>query len=751
MVVIRLAAVLLAASVAIAPTARAADLRVAVARFDNAADDPAYDALGKGLQSMFATDLAAVASLEVVERDRLADILSEIELAHSGLLTPQSAARAGQLLGATHLLIGSFTVVGDGMRLDARLVEVESGTVTLGTHTEGEREAFFELQKDLLQQLVQALELDLSPRERASVARIHTADFDAFATFSQGIDLFDQRRYDDALAALRRASARDEDFKLARLTLAEYERIAAELRDRADTLHSTRDELARLEALAAVELEAGIAQRLIETASRSGESHRTARLTALYLLVHGYGDVDTDEARFRQMREQEDRFAMERMADRFAQGYWAEARALWPHAAPVIGTSGLAAVPRADTYDEDFALYRRTLFPEDEALPQRQRDDIPTFSREMAHRLHLDRRETAELQLALMRDWKALDPDFRLLPSYFRSTASLLTNTLMLDESTAVLRMLADGTDDEVQLRLLASAIETNRDLQAAMDGARDDRVMAEWLMLTRDGSYVSPAGDRRSLERASAPEPPPELLYGLAHRRDLDPGGELVMIGDVPLWLLSGYQALGTGPRTDPARSGSLRFATPLDGKERTALAIVDGVPRESYTVRFELDHHPAPDWWPLDLHPTGHDGPDRPQPADGRPRVGVLVGVRDVDCAFGKDPDTGRSALLRPMHGYVVQFDGVSIRLRRFSEAATNSHARWRAFDAELVEEIRLPGVPVDGPVAVQVRPASIEVQIDAQRVVFDDLQLEPGFQGLAFAGAGYVELSGLRIESP
>jgi hypothetical protein len=55
------------------------------------------------------------------------------------------------------------------------------------------------------------------------------------------------------------------------------------------------------------------------------------------------------------------------------------------------------------------------------------------------------------------------------------------------------------------------------------------------------------------------------------------------------------------------------------------------------------------------------------------------------------------------------------------------------------------------VDGPVAVQVRPASIEVQIDAQRVVFDDLQLEPGFQGLAFAGAGYVELSGLRIESP
>ena len=220
------------------------------------------------------------------------------------------------------------------------------------------------------------------------------------------------------------------------------------------------------------------------------------------------------------------------------------------------------------------------------------------------------------------------------------------------------------------------------------------------------------------------------------------------MLVGDLPVWLLTGYQVLGTGPRSDPVRAQTLRFATPLDGEERSALAIVDGVPRSEYSVHLELDFEPAEDWWPLDVHPTSHEGPDRPQPPEGRPRVGILVGLQNVHCAFGEDPDTGRSALLRPMTGHVVQLDGPTVRLRRFTETATSSHARWRAFEAEVLAEATLRGLPRNGDVQVTVHPDAIEVRYGGQRVVFDGLQLEPGFQGLAFAGTGYVELSGLAI---
>src|SRR2546423_1349370 len=76
------AAALMAALVVAAPgAARAAaggEVRVAVVEFGSATTDADLQPLGKGLQSMVATDLAQAPGLRVVERERLKDVLSEL-------------------------------------------------------------------------------------------------------------------------------------------------------------------------------------------------------------------------------------------------------------------------------------------------------------------------------------------------------------------------------------------------------------------------------------------------------------------------------------------------------------------------------------------------------------------------------------------------------------------------------------------------------------------------------------------------
>jgi hypothetical protein len=135
---------------------------------------------------------------------------------------------------------GTFTLVGKELRLDARTIEIATGRVVLATDAKGERDAFFELEKKLANAIVSGIGVSLSPKERASKARIQTADFEAFRRFGDGLSLFDDADYDKSLEALREAAARDQEFGLARTTLETYQKMASEIRSRADVIDAEK-------------------------------------------------------------------------------------------------------------------------------------------------------------------------------------------------------------------------------------------------------------------------------------------------------------------------------------------------------------------------------------------------------------------------------------------------------------------------------------------------------------------------------
>lgn len=151
----------LVCTLALALTAHAAPATitptVAVIYFDYQGKSEELVPLKKGLASMLISDLAGSDGYRVVERERLEDVLAELKLQASAKIDQTSAVKAGKLLGAHYLVLGSYFDVMKQLRIDARIVEVETGRVLRSAGATGQPEDFVGLEQKLATELARHL------------------------------------------------------------------------------------------------------------------------------------------------------------------------------------------------------------------------------------------------------------------------------------------------------------------------------------------------------------------------------------------------------------------------------------------------------------------------------------------------------------------------------------------------------------------------------------------------------------------
>jgi TolB-like protein len=163
---------------------------VAVADFDFHSEDDTLAYLQKGVPAMMCTDISQVRSLDVLARKTMLDeIRKEQKLAEDGLIDKKSAVMAGKLLGARFLLGGAVHVDGNRLRLDAQVVDVETGRVFFSTTASGSKDEASTLEAQLAEQVAESmcssLGVDLSDRERLAVRGERKGGFDSFALYSK--------------------------------------------------------------------------------------------------------------------------------------------------------------------------------------------------------------------------------------------------------------------------------------------------------------------------------------------------------------------------------------------------------------------------------------------------------------------------------------------------------------------------------------------------------------------------------------
>lgn len=139
---------------------------VAVAYFDAHSVRPELEPLGRGVADMLTTDLGSAPGLVLVERARIAEVLAELELGKGGFVDPATAQKLGKGLGANLIVVGSLTVAIEGMRIDARVVDVATGEVRAASQATGKEDQFFALEDEVARELLAGLGLSAAVEER---------------------------------------------------------------------------------------------------------------------------------------------------------------------------------------------------------------------------------------------------------------------------------------------------------------------------------------------------------------------------------------------------------------------------------------------------------------------------------------------------------------------------------------------------------------------------------------------------------
>jgi len=141
--------------------------RIAVLIFDNESvtDRERFEPFRRGIADTLTADLSREKGFSLLERTRIEAVLSELNLSTSGLVDAASAQRLGRILGVQALVLGSFSAVGEMVRIDARFAEVETGRVLGAEEVSGETANFFELEQALAGRIVNGFRTRFPGRE----------------------------------------------------------------------------------------------------------------------------------------------------------------------------------------------------------------------------------------------------------------------------------------------------------------------------------------------------------------------------------------------------------------------------------------------------------------------------------------------------------------------------------------------------------------------------------------------------------
>jgi hypothetical protein len=141
-----------------------------VAVFDFTSQDESVRDLGGKIAALVNANLSAEPNLNIVERAELDKVLGEQEMTLSGTVTPDSAAKIGQLTGAKVLVTGRVFQAGDELILVSKTIGTETSRV-YGEMVKGASDASI---SDLSEQLAKKIAADIAEKGDTLVARVDT-------------------------------------------------------------------------------------------------------------------------------------------------------------------------------------------------------------------------------------------------------------------------------------------------------------------------------------------------------------------------------------------------------------------------------------------------------------------------------------------------------------------------------------------------------------------------------------------------
>jgi TolB-like protein len=133
-----------------------------------------------GIPSMIMTDLESIGLFNILSWDRIDDILEQQKFQSLGMVDEKEAVVIGKLAAARYSLTGSYMVLDGTLRMEARVLSVETGTQLGASSVTGKVSRFFELEKELVIAMTSYLGATLTADETTRLSgMIETRSVDA--------------------------------------------------------------------------------------------------------------------------------------------------------------------------------------------------------------------------------------------------------------------------------------------------------------------------------------------------------------------------------------------------------------------------------------------------------------------------------------------------------------------------------------------------------------------------------------------
>jgi TolB-like protein/Tfp pilus assembly protein PilF len=159
-------------------SARKIEKSIAVMPFQNLSDQKENAYFADGMQDDILTNLSKIGDLKVISR---MSVMSYRD-------GKRNAGEIGKALGVATLVEGSVRRIGNRVRVNVQLINVDNDEHIWSENYDRELTDVFAIQTDLAQKIAFALQAKLSPNEKARLDRRPTKDSDAYLLYVQAHD-----------------------------------------------------------------------------------------------------------------------------------------------------------------------------------------------------------------------------------------------------------------------------------------------------------------------------------------------------------------------------------------------------------------------------------------------------------------------------------------------------------------------------------------------------------------------------------
>lgn len=163
--------------------------------------------LERALPELIITGLNQASTLRIVERMKLREILQELKLGSSKLSDEDSRLKLGKTLGAKYMVFGSYTMLGNMIRVDVRVIETETSLTLFADAAMGTPESILNQTQKFVNEIREKIGMTTEVAEKNALNQT-----ELWAEYDKGILLMEKGKYEDAIQIFQTVLKKSPDF-----------------------------------------------------------------------------------------------------------------------------------------------------------------------------------------------------------------------------------------------------------------------------------------------------------------------------------------------------------------------------------------------------------------------------------------------------------------------------------------------------------------------------------------------------------